>query len=506
MDNSPLPNFAGSAFPGRDELPIALRLGQPSPLRVSDPLGLIDVLRQALDERTRPTESILRAATDAARVLTGAHGTALALRTSGVILCRARSGDIAPALGAPLNVESGISGECLRRATILVCNDAASDPRVDREACLSLGVRSIVVVPLRGGMGVAGLMEAFSTRAYAFGTEQIDTLRALAEIAEAAYDREGSTPDSDAASTTPADRGPALFASPVVASAVVASPVIASPHVAPPGIPSRDIASRGVEQARAAKFSDDYEPKRRYWIPAVAVIALLLVSMVAWWSWHDSATEIAASETPASSANAPEASSGPAATRVLPMKPSPGVASHQSDRSKTKEVLQNAAEIDPEMVGPGTANSGPITEISEPNPEKGAVRSASESMASEPAPTVEVTPSATPADLPGLSSPPATLPAFGARVSTGVTEASLIRRVNPIYPPEARIQRLAGLVTLDATVAEDGSIRNIRVISGPALLASAATAAVKQWRYAPSTLDGKPIEIQKRITIVFKLP
>src|SRR5665811_1128460 len=241
MDNSPLPTFSGPALPGREELPIPLRLGQPGPLRVSDPLGLIDVLRQALDGGTRSTESILRATTDAARVLTGAHGTALALRTSGVILCRARSGDIAPALGAPLNVESGISGECLRSASILVCNDAASDPRVDREACLSLGVRSIVVVPRRGGMGVAGLMEAFSTRAYAFGTEQIDTLRALAEVAEVAYDREGPTQDPDAASTTPEVRPPALFASPVVVSPVIASSVIASS-----GITSRDITSRGI--------------------------------------------------------------------------------------------------------------------------------------------------------------------------------------------------------------------------------------------------------------------
>ena len=64
MDNSPLPNFSGSAFPGRDELPIPLGLGQPGPLRVSDPLGLIDVLRQALDGGTRSTESILRATTD----------------------------------------------------------------------------------------------------------------------------------------------------------------------------------------------------------------------------------------------------------------------------------------------------------------------------------------------------------------------------------------------------------------------------------------------------------
>jgi protein TonB len=98
------------------------------------------------------------------------------------------------------------------------------------------------------------------------------------------------------------------------------------------------------------------------------------------------------------------------------------------------------------------------------------------------------------------------MPAFGARVSTGVVEAALIHRVNPIYPAEARIQRIAGAVTLDATVAEDGSVHNLKVVSGPSLLASAATAAVKLWRYSPSTLDGKPIEVQKRITIVFKLP
>ena len=498
MDNSPLPTFSGSALPGRDELPIPLRLGQLGPLRVSDPLGLIDVLRQALDGGTRSTESILRATTDAARVLTGAHGTALALRTDGAILCRARSGDIAPELGAPLNVESGISGECLRTASILVCNDAASDPRVDREACLSLGVRSIVVVPLRCGMRVSGLMEAFSTRAYAFGAEQIDTLRALAEVAEAAYDREGPTQDPDAASRTLEDRRPALFA----------SPIVVSPAIASTGITSRDITSRGIEQTRAAKFSDEYSPKRRYWIPAAVGIALLLVSMVAWWSWRASAKEIAASETPLSSSNPPEETSAHAAPRVLPMKPSPGVASHQSERPRTKDVLQNAAEIDPEIVGPGTANSGtsPATEMSEANSKQANLNSTSESMASEPAPTVEVTPSTSAADLPSLSSSPAALPAFGARVSTGVIEASLIRRVNPIYPPEARIQRLAGLVTLDATVAEDGSVHNLKVISGPSLLASAATTAVKQWRYSPSMLDGKPIEVQKRITIVFKLP
>jgi TonB family protein len=489
MDTSPLPNLSRSTLPSRDTLPVALYRGHPGPLELSNTFALVDVLRQSLDGGTRSTESILRATTDAAQVLTGADGTALALRTNGVIVCRARSGEIAPELGAPLNVESGISGECLRSATILVCNDAATDQRVDREACLGLGVRSIVVVPLRGAKGIAGIMEVFATRAYAFGPEQINSLRVLAEIAEAAYEREGRTPSPAVASVTSTGRRSALSAT--------------------PGVTSQRAASRDIEEwSRAAKFSDEYSPKRRYWIPALAAIALLSVSSVAWWSWRDSSTEIAASETRVASSSPPEETSGNAALRVLPLKPNPGIASHPSELSKTEGVLQNAAQIDPEIVGTQPTNSGtnPAAAISGANPGKSSSGSAKANSDSEPAPTVEVTPSTTQADLSALSSSPTTLPAFGARVSTGVTEAMLIRRVNPIYPAEARMQRLAGLVTLDVTVAEDGSIHNIKVVSGPALLASAATTAVKEWRYSPSTLDGKAIEVQKRITINFKLP
>src|SRR5207302_8656812 len=123
---------------------------------------------------------IFRAATDAARILSGADGTALALRTSGVIICRARSGSIAPEVGSPLNVDSGISGECLRSATVLLCHDAATDSRVDPEVSASLSIRSIVVVPLRGAMGIAGILEAFSGRMNAFSAEEIDSLRSLA--------------------------------------------------------------------------------------------------------------------------------------------------------------------------------------------------------------------------------------------------------------------------------------------------------------------------------------
>jgi TonB family protein len=488
MHNSPLSNFSSIALPGPDALPVPLHLGQPTPPHDSDPLGLVDVLRQALDEGTRTTESILRAITDAARILTGAHGTALALQTNGVILCRARSGEIAPELGAPLNVESGISGECLRSASILVCNDAAVDSRVDREACLGLGVRSIVVVPLRGPTGIGGILEAFSTRAYAFGTEQIDALRALAEIAESAYDREGQTPPSPVAdSVTPEAIRIALFA--------------------PASIASRDVGAQNIERSRAAKFFDEYLRGRRYWVPALVAIAVLLVTMVAWWSWHNPAAETEASATTLSSSTSSAETASRATTGVLPLKPSPAVPDPSPKRTGTKDVLQNAAEIDPEMGGSRPLDSGttPATLRSEATPEKASLPSMVTSSESESAPAVEVTPNAA-ADIPDLSANSAALPAFGARVSTGIVEAALVHRVNPIYPAEARIQRLAGSVTLDATVAEDGSVHNLKVVSGPSQLASAATAAVKLWRYNPSTLDGKPIEVQKRITIVFKLP
>ncbi len=59
---------------------------------------------------------------------------------------------------------------------------------------------------------------------------------------------------------------------------------------------------------------------------------------------------------------------------------------------------------------------------------------------------------------------------------------------------------------LDALVGEDGTVREVAVTSGPPLLAKAAVQAVKQWRYQPFLLNGKPVSIHNQITIQFKLP
>jgi len=446
MDSSPPPTSSGSSLPSRDALRLGLRH---RPVGVSDTIALVDVLRQALAAGTRSTDSILRAIADAARVLTGAQGTALALRTDGVIVCRARSGDIAPELGSPLNVDSGISGGCLRTSTILLCNDAATDKRVDLEACRSLGVRSIVVVPIRGAMGVAGVLEAFASRPHAFGARQIDSLRALAEVAETAYDREGLSQGPTASSVIAAASRSSLFAS-----------------------------RRGTEQIRTGNLSGEDSLNPRYWIPIVVAIALLLVSTAVWLSWGEPA-EIAAAGTPARAMGTPEAPSGHPAPRVLRLNPDPEVADRQSNRLSTKNVLQNAAGIEPAVGGPNPSNS--VTDLlganSADNPRPGPTNSPG-----EPPPPLDVTTSITPEEMTGLSSAPAALPAFGASVSTGATEGNLIYKVDPTYPPEARIQKLAGSVVLDATIAEDGSIHEVKVVSGPPLLAAAATAAVQEIR------------------------
>ena len=82
----------------------------------------------------------------------------------------------------------------------------------------------------------------------------------------------------------------------------------------------------------------------------------------------------------------------------------------------------------------------------------------------------------------------------------------LIHRVDPVYPESAKAQHLQGQVVLDAEVMGDGSVGDISIVRGDPLLAEAATEAVKQWKFEPSTIDGKPVGHQERITVKFALP
>lgn len=119
--------------------------------------------------------------------ITGATGAAIALAAQGHMKCYATSGPTAPPLGAPVPLDSGFSGECLRTRQPLRCDDTEIDPRVNREACARLGgVRSMLLVPVIQRHAAVGILEVFSTNPRTFEDTDEHMLELLAVIAATA--------------------------------------------------------------------------------------------------------------------------------------------------------------------------------------------------------------------------------------------------------------------------------------------------------------------------------
>jgi GAF domain-containing protein len=123
-----------------------------------------------------------------AQYITGASGAAIALREGEELICRARAGPSAPEVGAQLQVSSGLTGESVRTREILRCNDAATDSRVNRESCRSLGIASVMVMPLLREQEVTGVFELLSDRTHAFEERDIVALQRLGEMIGTAID------------------------------------------------------------------------------------------------------------------------------------------------------------------------------------------------------------------------------------------------------------------------------------------------------------------------------
>ncbi|MGA9473128.1 MAG: energy transducer TonB [Terriglobales bacterium] len=108
-----------------------------------------------------------------------------------------------------------------------------------------------------------------------------------------------------------------------------------------------------------------------------------------------------------------------------------------------------------------------------------------------------------------LSSQPVAVPKVATpqrvRVSSGVSTGLLIKKVTPNYPPLARQARIQGKVILQAEISKEGTIQNLQLISGHAMLAPAAIEAVKQWRYKPYLLNGEPVAVETQVEVNFSL-
>ena len=91
------------------------------------------------------------------------------------------------------------------------------------------------------------------------------------------------------------------------------------------------------------------------------------------------------------------------------------------------------------------------------------------------------------------------------RVSSGVAQGLLVHQVKPAYPPLAMQARIQGTVVLQAVIAKDGTVQDLRVVSGHPLLIPAALDAVRLWRYKPYLLNDQPVEVDTQINVNFTL-
>ena len=102
------------------------------------------------------------------------------------------------------------------------------------------------------------------------------------------------------------------------------------------------------------------------------------------------------------------------------------------------------------------------------------------------------------------SEPQAPVP---GRITVGgnVQQSKLTQQPRPAYPPLAKQARISGVVKLAVVIARDGSMQDIKVISGHPLLVPAALDAVRNWVYQPTLLNGQPVEVATQIDVNFTL-
>jgi protein TonB len=220
----------------------------------------------------------------------------------------------------------------------------------------------------------------------------------------------------------------------------------------------------------------------------------------------------ATSVTPATPTSAPSALVQPnqnlTATAAIPQKPSPATDALSPITTPRKPQV-TATSFDPviKTMGEGSPNTIMVnTQTPKPAPPKPVVAENIEPTA----------PGAVSADsqsndqaISGLMSLPSSVPqpAPGTlKVSQGVSQGLLIKKVAPIYPPRAMQTHVQGSVQLLATISKSGDIANVTLLNGDPVLAQAAMNAVKQWKYKPYLLNSQPMDIQTQITVNFTLP
>jgi diguanylate cyclase (GGDEF)-like protein len=138
--------------------------------------------QQALHANALDVDGIFQVVADRASEITGARLSAVEIAEGDEMVYRAAAGSATGAAGTRLALHGSLSGRCVLTGEVLRCDDAHTDDRVDRDACDQLGVRSMIVVPLRDGGRTLGVLKVASDRVAAFDDDDVATLQELADF------------------------------------------------------------------------------------------------------------------------------------------------------------------------------------------------------------------------------------------------------------------------------------------------------------------------------------
>ncbi len=187
----------------------------------TDTLAAVAAVERQVESLGPDLHDVLQLIAERAHSLVRASGAAIALAESDLdfMTCRASYGESAPPIGARLQIASGFSGECVRTALSLRCDDTELDPRVDRDNCRALGIRSILAVPMIVDKKSVGIVEVCATEPDTFSATELAVLQRLAETALAAVNRAAlaiaSTGEGGTGQGTTGEASPNLAATPV---------------------------------------------------------------------------------------------------------------------------------------------------------------------------------------------------------------------------------------------------------------------------------------------------
>ena len=90
------------------------------------------------------------------------------------------------------------------------------------------------------------------------------------------------------------------------------------------------------------------------------------------------------------------------------------------------------------------------------------------------------------------------------RIGGGMRPPTKVHHVSPEYPADARNAGLSGVVILEATIDPEGAVSDVQIVRSVTGLDEAAIAAVRQWRYTPTWLNGEPVPVIMTVTVNFQ--